>query len=346
MRLLIKSLVVVAGLSPLVVFAAEDLRTVVTERVSMPLAYRIDGVVEARQQATLSAEVAGKIEEVNFDVDDFVDQGEIVLRIRDREYRARQQQARAALDEANANLQEMQLEFKRSQDLRKQKLISQAVFDKDRANLKAAEARKVSAEANLARAEEQLGYTVVRAPYSGVVVQRHVEPGESVNPGQPIMTGYALGQLRVSADVPQSLISGLRKNPAASIVLIEDGRSIEAARITIHPFADPQNHSFPVRLDLPEIKDGLFPGMLVKVEISVGDTERLLLPQSALVSRSEVNAVYVIDAEGRVSMRQVRPGNRYDDRIEILAGLDVDETVALDPVRAGIELKRQLEARQ
>lgn len=346
MHLLIKSLAVLAALSPLVVFATENLQTIVTERVSMPLAHRIDGVVEARQQATLSAEVAGKIEEVNFDVDDYVEQGEIVLRIRDREYRARVQQARAALDEADANLQEMRLEFKRNQDLLKQKLISQAVFDSARANLKAAEARKASAEASLARAEEQLGYTVVRAPYSGVVVQRHVERGESVNPGQPIMTGYGLGQLRVSADVPQSLINGLRKNLAARIVLIEDGRSIDAVKITIHPFADPQNHSFPVRLDLPEIKDGLFPGMLVKVEINVGDTERLLLPQSALVSRSEVNAVYVVDNDGGLSMRQVRPGNRFGDRIEILAGLDANETVALDPVRAGIELKRQLEARQ
>lgn len=346
MRLLIKNLVFAFGLLPLVVSAAEELQTVVSERVSMPLVFRIDGVVEARQQATLSAEVAGKIEAVNFDVDDFVEKGQIVLRIRDREYRARQQQASAALDEANANLQEIRLEFKRNQDLRKQKLISQAVFDRARANLKGAEARKASAEANLARAEEQLGYTVVRAPYSGVVVQRHVEPGEAVSPGQPIMTGYGLGQLRVSADVPQSLINGLRKNRIARIVLIEDGRSIDADKITIHPFADPRNHSFPVRLDLPEIRHGLFPGMLVKVEIAIGQTERLLLPQQALVSRSEVNAVYIIDAEGRLSFRQVRPGNRYGDRIEILAGIDVNETVALDPVRAGIEYKRQQEARQ
>ena len=344
MRLLTKNLALVVGLLPMAAIAAENLQTVVSERVSMPLIHQVDGVVEARQQATISAEVAGKIEEVNFDVDDYVEQGEIILRIRDREYRAQQQQAHAALDEANAHLLDMQLEYKRNQDLRKQKLISQSVYDKAQANLKAAQARKASAEANLEQAEERLSHTVLRAPYSGVVVERHVETGESVNPGQPIMTGYALGQLRVSADVPQSLIADLRKYRLARIVLIEDARSIEATKITIHPFADPQNHSFPVRLDLPEIRDGLYPGMLVKVEISAGDTERLLLPQRALVSRSEVNAVYVIDANGRLSFRQVRPGNRFGDRIEILAGLDANETVAMDPVRAGIEHKRQQEA--
>ena len=346
MRLMPMIIVLCLGLFAGAGHTAEQLQTITSKRMTMPLEHWVDGVVEARQQATLSAEVVGKIESVNFDVDDFVEQGQVVLTIRDREYRAQQQKASAALDEAKANLQDTQLEFRRNQDLRKQKLISQAVLDKASANLKAAKARAASAQANLAQAEEQLGYTVVRAPYSGAVVERHVEPGESVAPGQPIMTGYALGQLRVSANVPQSIIGGLRSHGLARVVLLEDGRSVEVTRITIHPFANPQNHSFPVRLDLPEMKLGLFPGMLVKVALKIGATERLLLPQQALVSRAEVNAVYVLDATGKLSFRQVRPGNRIGDQVEILAGLGEGETIALDPVRAGIEHKRQLDTAQ
>jgi len=344
MRIMPAIIVSCLGFAAIPGYAADGLQITISKRLPMPLEYLVDGVVEARQQATMSAEVSGKIESVNFDVDDFVEQGQIVLTIRDREYRAQQQKARAALDEAGANLQDTQLEFKRNQDLRKQKLISQAELDKASANLKAARARADSAEANLAQAEEQLGYTVVRAPYSGIVVERHVEPGERVSPGQAIMTGYALGQLRVIANVPQSIIVGLREYGMARVILLEDGSALEVTRITIHPFADPQNHSFPVRLDLPEIKQGLFPGMLVKVALKIGTTERLLLPQQAVVSRAEVNAVYVLDKSGRLSLRQVRPGNRIGDQVEILAGLDQGETVALDPVRAGIEHKRQLDA--
>ncbi len=344
MRFITVIFAICMGLAVFTGQAADELQTITSKRLQMPLEYLVDGVVEARQQATLSAEVSGKIESVNFDVDDFVEQGQVVLTIRDREYRAQRQKARAALDEARANLQDMQLEFKRNQNLRKQKLISQAVLDKASANLKAAQARAASAEANLAQAEEQLGYTVVRAPYSGVVVERHVEQGESVSPGQPIMTGYARGQLRVSANVPQSIIAGLREYGMARVLLLEDGSAVEVTRITIHPFANPRNHSFPVRLDLPEIEQGLFPGMLVKVALKTGTTERLLLPQQAVVSRAEVNAVYVLDKTGRLSFRQVRPGNRMGDQVEILAGLDEGETIALDPVRAGIEHKRQLDA--
>lgn len=344
MRCLSKCLILIAAVSSAPTLVADELRRVQLQLQQMPLEYQLDGVVEARRQATLSAEVAGKIEAVFFDVDDFVKQGEVVLKIRDRDYRAQVEQARAAVDETSAGLQEMQLEFDRNQDLRRQKLISQAVFDRTKANLKAAEARKAAADASLDRAEEQLGYTVVRAPYSGVVVERHVEAGESTAPGQAIMTGYALGELRVSANVPQSLIGGLREHRAARVVMLEDGFSLPAETITIHPFANPTNHSFPIRVDLPPLERALYPGMLVKVAIRVGDTQRLLLPQQALVSRSEVNAVYVIAADGNLSLRQVRPGNRFDDMIEILAGLEAGEVIALDPVRAGIELKLQLEA--
>lgn len=343
MRFMLKFIVFSFALTSAPGYADAPLKTITLKPVQMSQEYKVDGVVEARQQATLSAEVSGKIEAVNFDVDDFVEQGQVVLRIRDQEYVAQQLKARAAVDEANANLQDMQLEFKRNQGLRKQKLISQADFDKSRANLKAARARVASADANLTQADELLDHTVLRAPYSGVVVERHVEVGESTSPGQPIMTGYALGQLRVTANVPQSVIGGLRDHRLARVIMLEDGHSIEVSKITIYPFANPQNHSFPVRLQLPEMERRLYPGMLVKVAITTGSAQRLVMPQQALVSRAEVNAVYVLDDDGKISFRQIRPGSRYGDQVEILAGLDAGETIALDPVRAGIQHKRQLE---
>ena len=185
----------------------------------------------------------------------------------------------------------------------------------------------------------------MKAPYGGVVVERHVEPGESVMPGQPIMTGYSTRELRVTAQVPQSLIGGLREYRDARIIRLDGGQSLDVERITIHPFANPKNHSFTARFDLPETDGGLYPGMLVKVALTAGSIERLLLPQQALVSRTEVNAVYVLGDDGTISLRQVRPGNRFGEQIEILAGLGVDERVALDPVLAGIEYKREEAAR-
>lgn len=311
-----------------------------------PLEYRLDGVVEASRQATLSAEVSGRIEAVFFDVDDVVEKGEIILKIRDREYRAQLKRARASQAEAMANLQDAKQEFTRNQDLRKQKLISQAAFDKANANFIAAQARLQSTEADVSAAEERFDHTIVRAPFSGVVVERHAEPGESITPGQKIMTGYAQSELRVVSSVPQSIIAGVRKHLQARILLLENDAVIAVEKITIHPFADAQNHSFMVRLSIPVTDNSLFPGMLVKVAFTVGESSRVLIPRASLVYRSEVSAVYVIDADGRVTFRQVRPGNSFAERIEILAGLELNETVAIDPVRAGIRLKNQQESVQ
>lgn len=315
------------------------LETVTAERVLTPLEYQLDGVIEAINQATLSAEVSGRIESINFDVDDTVEQGEVIVRIRDREYRARLQQARAALAEAQAGLDDASREFKRVQGLLKDKVISKAGYDKAEANLESARARVAASKASVNESQLQLDNTVVRAPYSGIVTARHVELGESTNVGQPIMSGYALGQFRANVDVPQSIINKVREFQQARVVLLNQPGSIAAGKLTIFPFADAQSHSFKVRLDLPQTEQPIFPGMLVKVAFVVGQTQRLMIPMHSLVKRSEVIAVYVIDDKQQVSLRQVRTGITEADRVEIVAGLDAGERVALDPVAAGIWLK-------
>ncbi len=305
--------------------------------------YLVDGVVEARRQATLSAEVSGRIELVNFDVDDQVDKGEIILRIRDVEYRSRLNTAKAAFDEARVGLQDAEREYARVEDLRKRQLVAQSEFDRAGVALDAAKARVNAASAGVESAEELLQKTVVKAPYAGVVVARHVEPGETVNPGQPIMTGYAEGEVRVVSQVPQSLINGLRERQAATILPLDGSNPLAVDDITIHPFADPASHAFRVRFDIDARQQASFPGMLVKVALNMGETSKLTVPRGSVVNRSEVNAVYVVSESGEVSLRQVRLGNPSGNRVEILAGLSAGENIALDPVRAAIALKNKSE---
>ena len=314
--------------------------------VSAPLEYQLDGVIEATKQATLSAEVSGRIVAINFDVDDHVKKGDVIVRIRDNEYRARLQKAKAALAEAQAGFDDAQREFKRIKGLYKDKVVSKAGFDKASANLESSKARVAASRANVSEAQEQLNNTVVHAPYSGIVVERHVELGESTNIGQAIMSGYALGELRVNVNVPQSIINAVREFRQARVNLLDNGALIESNKLTIFPFADPQNHSFRVRVDLPETGANIFPGMLVKVSFVIDQSERLTIPTQSLVHRSEVIGVYVVDAETQVSFRQVRTGHATRETTEITAGLEAGEIVAMDPVAAGIQLKAHWNAAQ
>ncbi|MCB1865057.1 MAG: efflux RND transporter periplasmic adaptor subunit [Chromatiales bacterium] len=324
--------------------AAAGLETAVATVEVVARERRLDGVVEAVHEATISAQTAGQVAEVLYDVQDVVEKDAIVVRLRDTEQRAALNKAEADLAEAQAVLREQQANYKRVAELKQRDVVSQAEFDKVAAGLKTAEARAKAAEAGVKRAREQVEYTVVRAPYTGIVTKRHVNVGESVNPGTPIMAGFSLEKLRVRAEVPQRLIEPVRALKQAR-VLTDGGRSLAVSKLTIFPYATEGSNSFVVRLDLDEADGELFPGMFVKVAFVVGIEERLVVPRSALTYRGEVTGVYVQGNDGALALRQVRPGRQItEERIEVLGGLLSGERVATDPIRAGVQLREQLKA--
>ncbi len=317
------------------------LENATAEYLELPREYRLDGVVEAVKQATVSAQTQGRVEEILFDVDDFVEKGSLIVRLRDTEQKARLIRAQANLKEVDARLQNARKEYSRIKGIFEKRLISRAAMDKADTTLKAAKARQDAARAGLAQAKEQFGYTLVRAPYSGIVTHRYVELGEVASPGQPLMRGLSLDQLRVSVDVPQSLIPAVRRIGTARVQL-PGKHYIPAEKVTIFPFAHHGSNTFKVRLDLPKGVKQLFPGMFVKTAFVVGSHRQLLIPQSAVVYRGEVTGTYVITPGGLVSLRHIRVGHRTgDDMMEILSGLDEGEKVALYPINAGVLLKRQ-----
>lgn len=308
------------------------LEAVVLEPERTPLERQLDGTIEAVNQGTVAAQTAGRVAAILYDVNDFVPAGAVVVRLRATEQRAGLLQAEAALREATARETEAQTRHQRIADMYERKVVAKAMLDEATATRDAAVARRNAARAALESAREGVSYTEIRAPYAGIVTRRHVEVGETVSPGTPIMSGISLQFLRVVVDVPQSIVEQVRQIRKAAIYV--GGRRIEATKLTLFPEASSPSNTFRARLELPENATDLYPGMFVKVGFVTGEAERLLVPLRALVERGEVTAVYVLDASGRTSLRQVRPGHRFDDRIEILAGLGAGERVALDPVAA------------
>lgn len=320
---------------------AADLETHSVVLEEIPQEQRFEAVIEAVNRATVSAQTSGRIEEVLFDIDDYVERDAVLLRFRAAEQTARLQQAQASLEEAAARLREAQSEQARIASIYARQLVAKAAMDKANAELKAAQARHESASARLAEAQEQLEHTVVRSPYAGIVVERHVEVGETANPGQPLMTGVSLEQLRAVAAVPQRYIDTVRGLAQAN-VYVGDDPPIPSESITISPYADAAAHSFRVRVNLAPGSHGLYPGMLVKAGFATGVSEQLPIPSQALVRRSEVTAVYVVGLDGVVSFRQVRAGQPLPDgRTPVLSGLTAGERIALDPIQAGRILKQQ-----
>ena len=300
--------------------------------------YSVEGLVEATRQSTVSAQISGRIKEINFDVGDRVNKGQVILRIDERETAQALAGSNAQVLQAQATLQNTKITYERAKQLFEQKFISQSALDKAQADYQVARAQAAASEAGAGQASLAHGYSAVVAPYGGVVAARLVEVGEMVVPGKPMMIGFDPAEMRVVVNVPQYKLQDISSHPKVMIELPSLSRWIKAASTTVQPLADARTHSTQVRVSLPPNEPGIYPGMFVRAHFVVGKANRLVIPVSAVLHRSEVVAVYVVDAKGGVKLRQVRLGEAtVDGAVEVLAGLSPGEQVTLDPIKAGMK---------
>jgi RND family efflux transporter MFP subunit len=331
----VQTLIAVALCTLLEAHAAQDLRTEVIAYREVDQSYSVDGVVEAVKQSTVAAQISGRIVAINFDVGDGVKQGEVIVRIDEREVNDAYAGSRAQIAQAQAALQNAQSSYERTRQLFGQKFVSQAALDKAFADYRAAQAQLDAGVAVGSQAATVRGFATVVAPYSGVVAQRHVELGEMVTPGKPLMTGFDPRDLRVAANVPQHQLAEVKKSGAARIELPALAKTVVGGSVTFLPAADAQTHTTRVRVNLPQSVAGAYPGMFARVQFSVGRAQKLVVPAAAVVRRSELTAVYVVTGEGGLKLRQIRLGEAAGEAgIEVLAGLSPGDKIALDPDQA------------
>ncbi|MFA5939968.1 MAG: efflux RND transporter periplasmic adaptor subunit [Sinimarinibacterium sp.] len=323
------------------------IETVVVGPQAVPDEVLFDAALEAVFQSTIAAQTSARVEEILFDVGDYVEKGDVVVRFRATEQQARAATAQAAVRAAEARLVDAKADFERVRDLAARDVLSKSALDKSTAALKSAQAQLEAARASGREAGEQADYTVVRAPFAGIVVSRHIEVGETATVGKPLMTGLSLEHLRAVVDVPQQSIGAVYARKQARVIL-PDGSSVAATQLRIPPAADPQTHTFRVLVTLPVGKYGspqtaqsiVYPGTLVKVAFERDERSVLLVPASALVRRSELTAVYVVDEQNRPALRYVSVGTAAaDGRYPVLSGLSAGDRVALDAVAAAQRIK-------
>ncbi|MCE1181935.1 MAG: efflux RND transporter periplasmic adaptor subunit [Rhodocyclales bacterium] len=289
------------------------------------LSFPAESVVEAVMQATVGAQAPGRVLEVYADAGRAVKKGEVLMRIDARE-------AAEAARAAEAVFANAKLNYERQQQLQKQKFVSQAAVDKAKADFDAAAANRSSAGVTQSHA------TII-APMAGIVARRHAELGDMAMPGTPLFTIYQPGSLRVTASVPQYRLQALRGIKAAKVEFPELGKWVDATAVQVLPTADAATHVSQVRVTLPTLPEAT-PGMFARVHFLTGQAEKLTVPAAAVLRRGEVAAVYVLAADGRLSLRQLRLGDAVGEgEIEVLAGLATGEQVVTDPVKAAIAVK-------
>ncbi|MCM2527759.1 efflux RND transporter periplasmic adaptor subunit [Shewanella algae] len=298
----------------------------------------LDGRLEAVKAATVSAQTSGRILKLYFDVNDRVPAGAALLEITSEEQGASLAAAEAEYARARALDTEAQLTLKRYQELFPKGAISRGQMDQAIANAKSASQAASAAKARIIQAKESLKYTVVSAPYAGIVTARHVEEGETVAPGQPLLSGFADDEMRVVMQLPQRFLQAAKATEKMTVILA-DGRSFDVTTPKVFGFSDEQSRAFQVRLPLPANTGDLLPGSFVKVRFAIEKRQEIVLPKEALYSVNELSAVYLKRGDNFV-LQQVRLGDVRDDGVTILAGLEAGDIVAANAYRLLLEQRQ------
>lgn len=337
---LIPAILVAAALAaPTAVTRAATVPSALVEKTSGGAVFIADGYVEAVRQSVIAAQVPGRVTALAVKAGDTVRAGDVLVRI---DQRAAAQQAtvsQAQVAAAEAQLEAAHREHERSLRLYQKKYISQAAMEQAEAQFKATQAQVRASLAQAAAAATQTGFHALHAPYGGIVATVLTELGDMAVPGKPLLTLYDPAAVRIVATVPERYVAALKTGAPVKLEvpsMPDMGRWLTTHAVTVLPTRDPVSHTVHVRLAVPG-DARLAPGTFARAYLPLTGTPEddvLTIPAQAVVRRSEMSGVYVVDSQGRAQLRQVRLGRTVGGRITVLAGLQAGERVALDPVAA------------
>ena len=337
-KTLLPWLAALGGLQLSIAWAATPVPVLTVGNAPAAASLTLDGVVQARQQATLSAQVGGNVTRLLVKAGDRVRAGQAVATLDDRDASAALSRSEAGVAQAEAELRNARLNAERQRDLRAKGFVSQAALDVAETQLKAAQAGLQQAQGGRSQAALARGFAQVSAPFDGVVLATHLEAGDLASPGRAIATVYAPGALRAVVQVPASR-AALARGASRRAVRLPDGSWVAPQASTELPGTDPVAQTVEWRLDLPA-GVALQPGQALAVRFEGAaaapqDTGRLVLPAAALLRRGELEAVYLQRGE-RFVLQAVRTGGAPAGQVEVVAGLKAGDRVAADAVRAGL----------
>jgi RND family efflux transporter MFP subunit len=331
-----------------------NLSVITATTVTVPDVLEATGTVRAFQTSQLASQAIGTITEVGVREGDRVRRGELLALVD-------QSAASAALDRALANqaaatnelaaaesdLTLAESTLARYQIMFDKQIVARQQFDEVEARQQSAlahrdlaRATQLQAKAAVSEVRAALDFTRVVAPFDGIVTERKLDPGAMANPGQPILTVEDVSRYRLEVSVNENDLrfAHLREHVPISIDAL--GRSdLNGTVAQIVPAADAASRTFVVKVELPSDK-ALRSGLFGHARFSRGQKPSLLVPQSSVLERGQLQAVYVVDQSGTANLRYVTLGQARERNVEILAGVQNGERVVAQPGELDLADKR------
>ena len=302
--------------------------TAIVKRIDLPRMEEAVGTVQPVHEMTVTARIAARITELSLTAGQKVAQDDVLLRLDDRDMKARVDQLKAARTSAMATRDQAKVDRDRYADAYARGAATKTEFDQRDLAFKNAETDVTRATEAVNEAQAALEYAVIRAPFAGVIVDRRVNLGDTVMPGQILATLYDPSHMQLVASVREMLTQRLKVGQAIGVRMESLPAACAGTVSEIVPEAQSASRTFQVKVTGP-CPPGIYSGMFGRIVIPLDSEEILVIPAAAIGHVGQLDLVNVVDNAQHLERRIVRPGRIVDADVEILSGLREGESVAL-----------------
>jgi membrane fusion protein (multidrug efflux system) len=305
--------------------------TEVVHEVEKEYVEEVVGELRAANRSVISSRVLAPILAVHVNAGDLVDDEAVLIELERSALEARVLQAEESLLAARATRSEAESSYNRVTRLFQNGSISKEDLDLSQRNVSVAQAEERRAAQVVTEAQVQVSYATIRAPRKGRVINRLAEPGDTAQPGVPLLVLYEAETLRLEAPVKEELAVQLVVGQQVTVHIDAINRDVQATIDEIVPEVDTPSRSFLVKANLVD-SDRLYEGMFGRLMIPIGSRKHVCLPTDAIQRLGQLEFVDVVREDKTLERRMIRTGRLgMPGRVEVLSGLEPGETVTLQP---------------
>ncbi len=295
----------------------------------------VPATIAAKQTAMISSRILARIEQVKVRAGEYVNKGQELVVLERSDLQSRVSQAQAQLASIEARLKESQQAMGRAEELNKRGLLAQASLDAARANQASLQAQLDSGLQALAETKTALDYAKVSAPFKGLVIDRFAEPGNTAQPGMPLLSLYNPSSVRVEANVREERAIQLKPGQRLTMEIPSRSQVTYAEIEELVPAGNVASRTFLVKSRINDI-EGLLPGMYARLKIPAGLSKRMLIPRDLVVEVGQLNIVWVahLQSAGVISEKRfikIAVSERDDGMVEVISGLKAGERLIKRP---------------
>ncbi|MFL1011383.1 efflux RND transporter periplasmic adaptor subunit [Flavisericum labens] len=289
----------------------------------------VSGKIQAKNSANLSTRTMGYVNSVPVNVGDKVNKGQLLVAINNVDLQAKRAQVNANITKAAAAYNNAKKDYERFQALFAQNSASQKEVDDMTANYEMAKAGLEAAKQMKTEINAQFAYTNITAPFSGVITSKTVKNGDMANPGQPLISIEAPGDFEVTAMVPETEISGIKKDAKVSVNVKSINQTISGKITEVSTSAAQTGGQYLVKIALDKTDANILSGMFTTVQFPIerkAETSLIIVPKDAIVTNGQLSGIFTVSQSNTAILRWLRLGRTFGNQVEVLSGLNANES--------------------